>query len=404
MKTIPNNSEILEVGMFTKMKGLMFFAAIVAIVIAGCGPKAAPPSSVMDTPEYHYGQGLKALDADRLDDATREFDRAIALDPKLPLGYIGRGLVLGKKGEFKPAFENMEKAKGYETKGIEARVGMIRLYALQMAKDQKRVADLIRSAEHEFKAANEKESNNPRLHYYMGLCYKMALDFDKSAAMFRVVLDLNRDFVGEANIEWAVIQKIQRATPGTDIGKKIALIEKIDRADIAALFDQEMNLEKLFTKRGTKVYDTSFKAPTESSTKMATETVVKMAPATDIADSWLKPSIETILRLQVRGLEAGPNHTFEPEKLITKAEFALMLEDILIKVTGDEKLSTKYVGSPSLFPDVRSDHYAFNAIMAATSRGFVEADKATGEFKPGDPVSGADALLSIREFRNQLKF
>ena len=57
-----------------------------------------------------------------------------------------------------------------------------------------------------------------------------------------------------------------------------------------------------------------------------------------------------------------------------------------------------------MFPDVRSDHYAFNAIMTATSRGFLEADKATGEFNPGAPVSGADALLTIREFKNQLKF
>jgi hypothetical protein len=81
-----------------------------------------------------------------------------------------------------------------------------------------------------------------------------------------------------------------------------------------------------------------------------------------------------------------------------------MLEDILIKVSGDEKLATKYIGTTSPFPDVRSDYYAFNAIMVVTSRGFIEADKATGEFNPNDPVSGADALLSIREFKNQLKF
>jgi hypothetical protein len=129
-----------------------------------------------------------------------------------------------------------------------------------------------------------------------------------------------------------------------------------------------------------------------------------MEAATDIADHWLKPSIDTMIKLQVRGLEPGPNHTFEPDKLITKAEFALMLEDILIKVSGDEKLATKYIGSTSLFPDVRNDHYAFNAVMTATSRGFLEADKATGEFSPAAPVSGADALLTIRAFKDQLKF
>ena len=392
--------------MYTQIKRLATLMMVLAMVVmaAGCAPKAAPSTSIMDTPEYHYNEGLRALDADRLDDAMREFDRAVALDPKLPLGYIGKGLVLGKKGDFKPAFENMEKAKDLETRGIEARIGMIRLYGMQMAKDQKKVGDLVKAAEKEFKAANEKEPNNPRLHYYMGMCYKMALDFDKASTMFRAVLDMNRDFVGEANAEWSVIQKIQRAAPGTEIGKKIALIDKIDRADVAALFDQEMNLEKLFTKRGVKTYDTSFKAPTEASTAMATETVTKMEPATDIADNWLKPSIETVLKLQIRGLEAGPNHKFEPDKLITKGEFALMLEDILIKVSGDEKLATKFLGATSPFPDVRNDLYSFNAIMTVTSRGFLEADKATGEFRAADPVSGADALLAIREFKNQLKF
>ena len=48
----------------------------------------------------------------------------------------------------------------------------------------------------------------------------------------------------------------------------------------------------------------------------------------------------------MRGLEAGPDHKFEPDKLITKGEFALMLEDILIKVSGDEKLATKFLGAP----------------------------------------------------------
>jgi len=392
--------------MVTQIRRLIviLMALVVTTAISGCGPKAAPSTSIMDSPEYHYNQGLKLMDADKLDDAMREFDRAISLDPKAPLGYIGKGLVLGKKGDFKPAAENMEKAKGLDKKGIEAHVGMIRLYGMEMAKDQKKVKALAKSAEKEFKAADKIEPNNPRLHYYMGMCYKMALDFDKAAPMFRAVLDMNRDFVGEANAEWALIQKIQRAAPGTEIGKKIALIDKIDRADIAALFDQEMNLEKLFTKRGTKTYDTTFKAPTESSTAMQTETVTKMAAATDINDHWLKPSIDTVLKLRIRGLEAGPNHKFEPDKLITKAEFALMLEDILIKVSGDEKLATKYLGATSPFPDVRNDHYAFNAIMMTTSRGFLEADKANGEFRGGEYVTGADALLSIREFKNQLKF
>jgi len=383
--------------MSTQIKRLIVLLAALVLVVSGCGKKAAQPTSVMDSPEYHYRNGLKYLDSGLIDDAMKSFDRAIALDPKSPLGYIGKGLAFGNKGDFKPALDNMSKAKGLDP-GIEARIGMIRLLSMQRAKNW------ISDAESEFKAAQKKDPNSARLHYFMGMAYKAALDFDKAAPMFKIVLDMNKEFTGEANAEWALIQKIQRAAPGTEIGKKIALIDKIDRADIAALFDQEMNLDKLFTKRGVKTYDTSFKAPTESSTAMQTEKVIKMDAATDIADHWLKPSIDLVLKLHVRGLEAGPNHTFEPDKIITKGEFSLMLEDILIKISGDEKLATKFLGATSPFPDIRNDQYFFSAAMTATSRGFIEADKATGEFRPGDPVSGADALLSIREFKNQLKF
>ncbi|OGW40192.1 MAG: hypothetical protein A2010_12785 [Nitrospirae bacterium GWD2_57_9] len=382
-----------------KMKHIIFAVAILTTGLFGCETKVTPPTSVMDTPEYHYKNGLRYLDRDQVDEAMKSFDRAVALAPESPLGYIGKGLAFGKKGDFKAAFENMETAQDYEKTGIESNIGMIRLLSMQ------RGEDWLKNSEKEFKAARDKDPNSAPLHYYMGLAYKVSFDFDKAADMFRRVLDMNKEYTTEANAEWAVIQKIQRAAPGSQIGKQIALIDKIDRADVAALFVQEMDIEKLFTKRGPKTYDTAFKAPTEATaTKMTTETVIKMEPATDIKDHALKPSIDTVLQLQVRGLEPGPNHTFAPDKLITKAEFALMLEDILIKVSGDEKLATKYVGAPSLFPDVRTDNYAFNAIMVVTSRGFIEADKATGEFRPGDAVSGADALLAIREFKNQLKF
>ena len=106
--------------------------------------------------------------------------------------------------------------------------------------------------------------------------------------------------------------------------------------------------------------------------------------------------------LKIRGLEPIGNR-FEPDKDITRADFAVMIEDILIKILGEKNLPTRYIGSPSPFKDVNSSFYAFNAIMTCTTRGIMEADL-NGYFRPEGPVSGADALLSLRRLKEALTF
>jgi hypothetical protein len=81
----------------------------------------------------------------------------------------------------------------------------------------------------------------------------------------------------------------------------------------------------------------------------------------------------------------------------------MMIEDILIKLTGVDDLATRFIGSVSPFPDLRNDLPYFNAVMICTTRSIMVAkDLATGEFDPIGPVSGADALLSIRMLKSQL--
>jgi hypothetical protein len=124
---------------------------------------------------------------------------------------------------------------------------------------------------------------------------------------------------------------------------------------------------------------------------------VKTAPALDIAEHVLRTDIESVMELGIKGLEPYPNHTFKPDEKIARAEYAMMIEDILIKVTGDQKVATKFIGSPSPFPDLRSDLPYYNAVMVSTTRGIMETkDMATGEFDSMGSVSGADALLIIR--------
>jgi len=97
-----------------------------------------------------------------------------------------------------------------------------------------------------------------------------------------------------------------------------------------------------------------------------------------------------------------PDHTFRPDELMTRAEFALLIQNILIMETHDESLATKYFGEESHFPDVNSSHPAYNAIVLCVNRGIMKT-KMDGSFGMTDYVSGADALLTIRDFQNALR-
>ncbi len=380
-------------------KPILFFVviAMIALTIA-CAPKARKPVSEMDTPEHHTFTGLKFLDEAKYSDAEREFDLATQLAPGYSRAHAGSALVKVYRGDFKAAFETMKKALGYaETKEdkVFVHVGYIRLHTLNSLDK-----DWLKKANSEFDDAVNIDPQSSAAYYFMGIAYKTALDFSLADQMFKQVLELNKEYMKEADGEWKLTQKIQRAMPGTMTGKKIAVLERISRADAAALFMEEMKIDVLYKKRTIKTFDTSFKDP-----EKAKSSQVGLSLPKDIADHPLRADVEGILRIGVRGLEAYPDGSFHPTEFIDRASYAMMIEDILIKVTGDNALATKFIGQTSPFPDLRSDLPYFNAVMVVTSRGIMEVkDFTTGEFAPLGPVPGVDALLIIRKLKEELKF
>jgi len=199
----------------------------------------------MDTPEHHVFTGTSCT------------KRAIMGSPeRVRSGHAARqelcsrvrrlGLCFGSQNDFKTAHENMKKAKSVAKKKedrVDAHVGMIRLYSME------RKEKWLKDAEDEFEDAVKLDPKSSAAYFYMGKAYKFGFEFDKAGTQFKKVLDLNDKYLVEADNEWKVVQKIQRAAPGSMIGKKIALIEEITRADLAALFIQELLLEKLYQKR-----------------------------------------------------------------------------------------------------------------------------------------------------------
>jgi tetratricopeptide (TPR) repeat protein len=338
----------------------------------------------------------------------KEFERAKALNPNYGEAFSGMGLVYASKAKeavdadgakklFEKAYEMADKGISANDKSLDAHIIKGRIITMERKGD-----DWVKEAAKSFERATKINPNSDKAWFYLGETYKEGFEFGSSVDAFRKVVALKGEYAEKANAEWELVQKIERAKPGTKVGAKVALIDKIDRADLAVLLMEELKLMTLIEKKRPKVYDNSFQAP-DDPTKMQATKVTAMDAATDIGGHWAESWIKEAIQAGVGGLEPFPDHTFKPDQSISRANYAKVMESVMIMVTGDESLATKYIGENSRFPDVRSSHFAYNAIALMVDRGIMKADKITGEFKLNDSMSGADALLAIRDFQNALR-
>jgi tetratricopeptide (TPR) repeat protein len=360
------------------------------LIISGCAPKESVPISILHTPEHHVVTGMKLLESGKLLDAEREFNLAKELDPEYSPAFRGLGLVLAYKGDLKPAFDTMSHAQRLaRTKQEEALVyvGLMRLYTRQ--KEEGWLEDV----EENFERARMTLEDVPAMpdpYLYMGLAYKEAYRFSDAADAFRRVLEINETYTDQADQQLKLVQKIESAMPGTPIGKKVALLEKVKRVDVAALFIHELKLDAIYKEIRPGL---SFKPPVEG------------APIpVDVEDHALRADVQAVVDLGVKDLGVFPDGTFAPNDFVTRASYAIMISDIIATITDDPSLATKYRGHASPFADVRNDVPCFNAIMVCTTRGIIEPKRRVRQdiFDPAGPVSGADALLAIRRLKEDL--
>lgn len=382
------------------MKRAVVFLAMLAMVIilTACSkPEVRKPSGEMDTARHHVEMGDRFAFKGDWESAHKEYQLALQLDPKYVPALVGEMVYFAQAGKQEEADAMREKAETNAKKDpdkFEYELGLIRYYAYLGGKNW------IENSEKAFKKALELNSNDERLYFYMAWAYKKALMFSEAEKYYQKVIEMNGSLRGAADEEWKLCQKIVRARPGTPNGKKIALVTEITRADVAALFVEEMHLPELWQKRGIKKWETpQFMTPDQAARSGQQGPIMP----TDIANHPLRSDIEAVIQLGIRGLEVAPDGKFYPDKKITRAEYAVMLEDILIKVLNEPQLATLYAGeAQSKFHDMRTEHWAYNAAVVVTSRQIMPADL-EGNFHPMAPVAGVDALLVIRQMMDYLK-
>ena len=360
---------------------------IALIFIVSCGTK---PQSDVDTPEYHFKAGIRAIENGDFQQAIKSFQRSVDLDKKFALGYGGLGLAHANLGNNKDAKNFASKCASRGSKDPEA-LSLSAQVWITMRSSEKR---WFKRAEDYLKTALRRDKEHEGSQYWFGVAYLYNYQFNEAEDYFQQVVNKRGDFSGKADSKWKLSQKIVRAMPGTPAGKKVALKERINRADLAVLFAEELKIGVLFDRM--PVQSSGFQTPSQ-----ANQTATVIVP-NDSRDHWAETWIKDMIRYGIMNVE--PDGNFYPDDDINRANYALAVQRLLVVATKDESLETKYFGeAQSRFSDVPASHFAYNAMAICTERGIMEIDMMNNRFNPTGDVTGADALLIIRNLQNSLR-
>lgn len=396
-------------------KMCLFLAMVMVTLLSGCAATPDRCTSPGDNPRHHYVRGMEALESLKIDLAMEKLERSVYCDERFSVAYSGLAIAHAIKARTQPdpgfqtvekerAFENLEKGRKLaetENDRFEYRVAVIRVNTLVKGSHWlEQSEDAYREAIHQ--AIDEKlldyYQGKEAASYFIGLAYLDASEFRKAEDKFRETLDARKSgkWNEPADRAWKKTTKIVRAMGGItvgDVGKAIAVKESVDRGDLAALLIDELKLDKLFAGR----------IPVKSQLdRMQAEFI----PA-DIAAHHFKDEILTIMKWKVRGLEpkfdnSSKAYLFKAADKVTRGEMAFILEDVLMKLTGDEKLATAFFGQDrSPFPDVKPTSPFYNAVLNMTTRNIMEGEL-SGEFRVAEPVDGAEAILAVRMLQQRI--
>jgi arylsulfatase A-like enzyme len=195
----------------------------------------------------------------------------------------------------------------------------------------------------------------------------------------------------EVEMQVERIRTVYSYAPRSELGKKLGLILQVNRGQVAALLIQELRVDRLRALHGPPTWQPTLEKP-------GTAPTVK-----DIADSPHRDDINRVLALGVRGLEPFPDQTFRPASVVSRAEFVVILEDVLTRLTQDQTLPTKLFGKSPRFRDVAPGVWYQSAADLARELGLFEpAPGEAATFKPLNPITGYETLQAFRLLRKSL--
>ncbi len=357
---------------------------LAAAVLGACAGRIRQ-QSVLDTPEAHYQAGKAFLDQDKVAEARAEFEYALGLDRDFAPGYEGLGLCDLEEGDFDSAEREFQRSLGKDRNYVPAHVGLGKAYV-----GQGRHNRAIRA----FEDAIEIDPRYADAYDELGQVHVILRDFDAAVDAYRRGINALPDNVA-LNDGWQRVSELQRATLGVpERYREIALSQALSRAELAVLLNEELDLHDIFI--GPEApQERRFVPPGQANPEIG-----HIPQPIDALDHWARQHIEEAV---ITGaMDLFPDNTFRPNQVVSRVELANLIQRVLVEAWEDPGLKSRFFGSPSPFADVPNTHYAFNAIMLATTRGIMDG-KPDGTFFLEGTLPGHEAILIIRNLKGALR-
>jgi S-layer homology domain len=114
---------------------------------------------------------------------------------------------------------------------------------------------------------------------------------------------------------------------------------------------------------------------------------------TDARRSWASPYILSVARAGI--MEVYPNHTFQPDQIVRRADLAAAASSVLELIASRSPvLGATWRNARRKFPDVGPRHLGYPAVSLAVEAG-VMTTLEDGSFQMARPVTGAEAVAAV---------
>jgi len=369
---------------------------LVLLTTTGCGTRMVEQQvqGPGQNPYYLCANADKLLAQKDVAGARELYERALEIQKNYAPALTGLGNIQAQTGNPKEATNYYQRAMRNAADKPEHLAAATRLLALYYSEQQ---YGWFQDMTALWKKIANKHETPEQAALIMGKAHLDKEDVLQASVFFRQVVDWDRAQAKHADELLKKLYQQLRAEPGTAAAQEMARQKSISRADLAVLLIEELKITEYINAVSHPVPDKAFKTPEQ----FEKEAAAQPYPA-DIQGHPYEKDIQLVLAYGFDGLLPGLEDRFEPDTAVNRADFSLVVQDMLSRIQHDPALKTKLVGNASAFSDVPSDHYAFNAIMVCSSRNFLAADL-NGAFRPADPVSGAESLLAVKRLKQEIK-